>query len=453
MLAFAVMLAEPVTSLVVLAAADERLVGRVVPIGERLRIGRRAESGSEFVLDDKLLSGRHATVKRRDDGVELVDHRSKNGTFVDGERVERVMLRPGAILRLGVQVFEFASAIPEELLPFDASAPGDETHAFVGRSRLLRELVARLDSLGPFQAPVLLVGEAGIGKEASARRLHVASGRTGEFVSLACASTRPETAGRLIFGDPGDDDATLGRGVGGTGIVPAEVGLLIRANHGTLYLDGIDALDLVSQGRLASYLREGAILLPSGDVVPLDVRIVASSEFDLEPLVVDGAFSPPLAKFLSAHVVEPAPLRRRLVDLRDALLHAWAGLTGGRPLEVSATSLEKLVLHDWPENFRELTALLARTLATYGPVEALRSAHLPAKLRERVDIPTADQLRASAVDIQIVPSRDELAGLLERFRGDVAALATFFARDKRQVYRWLKRHDLKLSAYRPAPTP
>jgi DNA-binding NtrC family response regulator len=353
-----------------------------------------------------------------------------------------------------VHVFEFSTTTVDGVaMPFDASVPGDETHALVGRSHELRQLVAHLDALAPGSAPVLFLGEAGVGKEACARRLHVRSGRSGEFVSLACSSTRPETAGRLLFGDPGADDGTLGRGVGGTGIVPPEVALLVRANHGTLYLDGIDALDLVSQGRIASYLREGALLLPSGDLTPLDVRVLASSEFDLEPLVVDGAFSPPLAKFLSTSVAEPAPLRRRRIDLRDALLSAWARLTGGRLLEVSATSLEKLLLHDWPENVRELTGLLGRVLATHGQVEALRSAHLPAKIRERVELSTTDQLRASAVDLQVVPSRDELASLLTRFRGDVATLAAFFARDKRQVYRWLKRHDLKLSAFRPAPSP
>ncbi|MBM4376064.1 MAG: sigma 54-interacting transcriptional regulator [Deltaproteobacteria bacterium] len=444
--------AEP--CLVVLSAGDERLIGRAFPVGERLRIGRRQESGSELVIDDKLLSGKHATVKLREDGYELVDHRSKNGSFVDGVRVERARLGEGAIVRLGVHVFEFSTtSVDGVATAFDASVPGDETHALVGRSRELRQLVAHLDSLAAGSAPVLFLGEVGVGKEACARRLHARSGRPGEFVSLACSSTRPETAGRLLFGDPGGDDVTLARGVGGTGIVPPDVALLVRANHGTLYLDGIDALDLVSQGRMASYLRERALLLPSGDVAPLDVRVLASSEVDLEPLIADGTFSPPLAKFLSASVIEPAPLRRRRIDVRDALLSAWARLTGGRLLEASATSLEKLLLHDWPENVRELTGLLGRVLATHGHVEALRSAHLPSKIRERVELSTTDQLRASAVDLQVVPSRDELAALLTRFRGDVASLAAFFARDKRQVYRWLKRHDLKLSAFRSAPSP
>ncbi len=433
-----------------LQGSDARLVGRLLPLGDVLRIGRRADAGLEVVIDDKLLSGRHATVTRDASGHELVDHHSKNGSFVDGERVERARLREGTVIRLGVHVFQVLGD-DDGLVWQDASVPGDETHALVGRSPRLRRLVETIDARAHGDAPVLFVGEHGTGKEASARRLHARSGRRGEFVSLACNSTTPVTAARLLFGGSSEEHpSALAVGAGGTGIVPRDVGLAVLAHEGTLFLDGVDALDRATQTRLASLVREGRLSLPGNEAASLDVRLVVSSELDLEPLVDDGQFSPELHELLASEVVEVPSLRSRRCDIGDIATHAWARLTGGRPLDVTATAHEKLLLHDWPSNVRELVGLLGRVLATSGPVDVLRSAHLPSKIRERVDQHTVDQLRASAVDIQVVPSRDELAGLLTRFNGDVGAIAHFFARDKRQVYRWLKRHDLKLSSFRVA---
>ncbi|MBM4357690.1 MAG: sigma 54-interacting transcriptional regulator [Deltaproteobacteria bacterium] len=440
-------------SLLVLQGSDARLVGRVVPLGDALRIGRRADADLEVVIDDKLLSGRHATITRDAAGYELVDHRSKNGSFVDGERVERVRLRDGSVIRLGVHVFQVVGEA--DVFGWqDGSVAGDETHALVGRSAHLGRLVQAIDSRAPGSAPLLLVGEHGTGKEACARRLHARSGRRGEFVSLACGSTTPLTAAHLLFGGDGDDAAAaLALGVGGTGIVPRDVGLVVLAHEGTLFLDGVDSLDRATQLRLARLVREGRLSLPGGDAATLDVRLVVSSELDLEPVVEDGQLAPEVFEVLAAETVELPSLRSRRCDIGDIATHAWARLTGGRSLAVTATAHEKLLLHDWPSNVRELVGLLGRVLATVGPVDVLRSAHLPSKIRERVDQHTVDQLRASAVDIQLVPARDELAKLLVRFNGDVASIAHFFARDKRQVYRWLKRHDLKLSQFRVPGSP
>lgn len=439
-------------ALVALQGSDPNLVGRVLPFGEQLRIGRRADGEVELVVDDKLLSGKHASIIRAEGGFEFVDHGSKNGSFVDGQRVERKRLKEGSVIRLGVHVFQVVSATAS-LLWQDASVSGDETHALVGRSAELGRLVDAIDRRSQDAAPVLLVGEFGTGKEAAARRLHARSGRRGEFISLACGSTTPATAARLLFGgEPDDEPSSLPIGASGTTIVPSDVGLAVLAHEGTLYLDGIDALDRAAQVELAALVREGRLSLPGGESTTLDVRLVAGVEVDLDTVVEEGQFSPELRAVFAEDAIELPALRSRRCDIGDIATSAWGKLTGGRPLNVSATAHEKLLNHDWPQNVRELVALLVRVLQSKGPVDVLRSAYLPPKIRDRVELQSIDQLRASAVDIELVPSREELASLLDRYAGDVGVIARFFARDKRQVYRWLKRHDLKLSTFKSGET-
>lgn len=439
-------------SLVVLRGSDERLRGQWFPLGHHLTLGRRPDAGVDLAIDDKLLSGCHASLVRVPGGYELVDHQSKNGSFVDGERVERSRAALGAVLRLGVHVFEVVRG-SGTYEPFDAGAPGDESHALVGRSPALRRLVAAVDALARGGQDVLLVGEHGVGKEAAARRLHAGSARPGPFVAFGCASVIPATAYRMLFGAlepaPSSEQTLRPAPSERTGLPPASgpraASLLEEAHGGTLFLDGVDALDGHGQAALAEYLKardEGR--------TTLDVRLVAGTDVDLDPLVYDGTFSEALLARLQPRTAELPSLRARRTDIPDIVRHAWAALVPRRSLDVSATCLEKLMLHDWPMNVRELVGMLGRVLATAGPVTTLRSAHLPSKIRDRVLLHTVDQLRASAVDIEIVPSREELAELLRRHDGDVATIASFFSRDKRQVYRWLKRHDLKLSAFRPA---
>src|SRR5207249_3923035 len=96
-------------SLVVIQAAADELRDRVIPIGEKLCIGRRAGEGIDLVIDDKLLSSKHATIARAERGYELTDHDSKNGSFVDGGRVDkRERLADGALVRFGVHLFELS---------------------------------------------------------------------------------------------------------------------------------------------------------------------------------------------------------------------------------------------------------------------------------------------------------------------------------------------------------
>ncbi len=425
-----------------LHAADEELRGRVLPLGDKLCIGRRADPAVDFVVDDKLLSGRHATIARVERGYEIVDHHSRNGSFVDGERVEQARLSDGAIIRLGVNLFELTRD-PPAAAPLDATSEGDATGALVGTSFALKKALEAIERLAQEPGPVLLVGEHGTGKEAAARRLHQLAGRSGQFFSADCNALPAAVAGTQLFGDAGGGGDLVGRGMEDTLVVADDLGLWARADGGTLLLDAIDALDTVAQERLARLLS----FTPAEGDQRFEVALVATTEVDLDALVDDGSFSRELYRQLEPRTLEMPPLRARRCDIPRLARHFWHTLAPGRALDFSATCLEKLLLYDWPMNIRELRALMQRLSTAEGDLSTVRSAHLPSEIRDR-GAHTMDQLRASGIMVQVAPSRDDLAMLLQRFDGNIVKLAQFYARDKRQVYKWLKRHDLKISDYR-----
>jgi DNA-binding NtrC family response regulator len=436
------MASEQDRSLVVLHAADQRLRDRVIPIGEELRIGRVAQDGVDLVIDDKLLSGRHATIARAPEakGYELVDHHSRNGSFVDGERVERRKLADGSILRLGVHLFEL-SRTTRELAFIDGSVDGDATGALVGHSAELRATLAALDRVAADPGPAVLVGEHGCGKEAAARRIHHRSARVGPFISADMSSLSSEAAASLLFGDAGGA-RLIATSLNSTLVDDEGFGMLSRAEGGTLLLEAIDALDLGLQKRLLEAIATG------NTSEGIDVRLIATSELDLDALVEDGSFSRELYRLLAPRLVEIPALRSRRCDVPVIARHLWTSFAPGRTLEFSATCLEKLLLYDWPMNVRELGGMMQRLSAMEGELTTIRSAHLPKEIQARVRQPTLDQLRFSGVTVHLIPSRDELSLLLARFDGDVVGVAQFYAKDKRQVYRWLKRHDLKIADFR-----
>ncbi len=426
---------EAARSLVVIQAADDELQGRVIPIGDQLCVGRRAGAGIDLVIDDKLLSSKHATLTRGERGYQLVDHDSKNGSFVDGARVagsER--LADGALVRFGVHLFEL-SRDAGPLRYVDASADGDPSGALVGHSLAVRAVVDALETLAASPGAVLFVGEHGTGKEAAARRVHVLRKKKGEFIAADGSKMRAKQVGAQLFGDV-DGDA-IGLGIGGTVVVGDGRSLLQRAVDGTLLLEAIDALELDVQKRLARAL-EGT-----------GIDLCGTTEVDLDALVEDGSFARELYELMAPRTLELPALRARRCDVPLLARHFWAAFAPGRKLEFSATCLEKLCIYDWPMNVRELRGVVERLAhAEGGAIETLRSAHLPAEIRERGE-KSLDALKFSGISVQLAPSRDQLAKLLERFKGDVLSVAQFYARDKRQVLRWLKRHDLKVADFRP----
>jgi DNA-binding NtrC family response regulator len=423
--------------LTVLYSGDPTMRGRVIPLGDHLVIGRNASEGIDLAVDDKLLSRKHATIKRLGTSqiYEIVDHDSRNGSFVDGVRREKSHLKSGSILRLGVTVFELTC---DDEGRQQAPAIGTDRDAFIGQSVAFRDAFDRLQRAAKGDEPVVFSGEAGTGKTMAAAYLHRESGRDGPLLVIGCGAAGPRLATVDLVGGEDPDDPTSHID-----------GYLASCENGTLLFDEIDLLDPDLQKALLEILRTGKYSeLGEDEEKPVNVRILGSTAANLAAAVDAGAFDRDLYEVLAAHHIEMPSLRDRRSDIPLLAQHFLKLEEPNRKFDWSATFLEKLLLYDWPVNVRELRTIMRRLTMVEEDIRTLRSAHLPKEIRSLTRMPSEDQLRASAIQIHAVPSRGELEKMLVRFRGDVQRLAEHYAKDRRHVYKWLNRHDLSAGDFR-----
>jgi transcriptional regulator with GAF, ATPase, and Fis domain len=418
-----------------LAGATETIMLEREPIA----IGREGHVTGPLALADTEVSRQHAVIARdpAGDAWTIEDHGSRNGTFVDGARIERAPLRDGTVVRVGrtllVQVE--ADVRGDERL----SAPADSL--LVGDSIAALRVHAEIGMVAKQALPVLVLGETGVGKELVAEEIHRRSRRTGAFVPVNCAAIAHELAESELFGH-----------VAGafTGATRASDGLFVAAEGGTLFLDEVGELPLDLQAKLLRALAKGEVrAVGSAAARAVDVRVVAATLRDLDGAVRTDRFRADLLNRLAGWRVTVSPLRARRDDV-IAIAHAFVSRARGPALSVDAA--EALLLHDWPGNVRELERVIAAAVVRAADARAAEIAlpHLPDELSRRLgDRPTAAPAAAPVIaPAGGAPSRDELCTILERMNGNVARVAEHFHRERQQVYRWAKRYDIDLDAYR-----
>ena len=410
-------------ALVTVCTGDQDLSGRLIEL-QPMTIGRGGDVEVDLVVADRLLSRHHATFELDDLGrVHLVDNQSRNGCFVDGARVQRRRLEPGDVVRVGVTVFVVDHDDRMQLPEVRAVGRRDR---LVGCSRAFTQLEEAVDTAAQTGAAVVVTGEAGSGKSLVASEIHLRSRREGSAIALSCRGTTPLAPRDLVGSDDGG-------------------GFFGAAEDGTLILDEVDLLPPELQDVLRIALREGTYRPEGGEERPFTARVVATTSAGLDAAVSAGVFAAELRDLLSQREIELPPLRDRRVDIPLLLRHFLALEEPDRPFDWSATCLEKLLVHHWPKNLRELRQISRRMLLVDDDVVTLRSAHLPQEILAAA--PRTTQT-ASAIPIQTVPSRDELQALLEQHRGDAAKLAEHYKKDRRHIYRWLARHDLSAQPFR-----
>lgn len=431
-------------TLAVLHTPDVDLRDRTIPIGERVSIGRKGGADVDVEIGDRLLSRLHATIECGPQGQTyfINDHDSRNGSFVDGKRIKgRRRLRDGAIVRLGVSVFELSCE--HDLDEITSAEVGDDDERLVGRSEAFRRVITDIERVADSDEPLLIIGEMGTGKSMVARRLHHVAKRGGSMVSVKCGGLPPGLAAASLFGR-----------AEGTPPLPDErrdldgKGLFHAARGGTLLLDELEQLDREVQKLLLSALDTGEYTpLGADNPVAVDTRVVAASSANLEATVDYGDFDQKLYDVFAVNALELPSLRSRRCDVPVLLKHFLSLAAPGRSFDWSPTCLEKMLLYDWPMNIAELRGVVERFALLDDDVSTLRSAHLPKEIRRRYRQITEDALRASAISVQSAPSREELRALLKKFGGDVSFLARYYAKDRLHVNKWLSRHDLEASDY------
>jgi hydrogenase-4 transcriptional activator len=226
----------------------------------------------------------------------------------------------------------------------------------VGADGGLHEVMERVQRVGQTEAPVLVLGETGTGKELIAREIHLGSPRArGPFLKVNCGAIPTELVDSELFGH---EKGSF------TGAVAERRGWFERADGGTLFLDEIGELPAHAQVRLLRVLQDGSFERVGGQrQLHADVRIVAATHRDLGEMVASGRFREDLWYRICVFPIRLPPLRDRMDDL-GALVRHFAARSGerlfGRALVPTAEDLRLLAAYPWPGNVRELGAVVER---------------------------------------------------------------------------------------------
>ncbi len=232
----------------------------------------------------------------------------------------------------------------------------DVSEAIVGAGSGLAEVMRRVDQVAPTDAPVLILGATGSGKEVVARALHERSRREkGPFLRVNCGAIPSELVDSELFGHE--------KGAF-TGAVAQRKGWFERADGGTLFLDEVGELPMAAQVRLLRVLQDGTVQRVGGQgSLTVDVRLVAATHRDMAHMVREGQFRQDLWYRVSVFPIALPSLRERPGDV-PALAEHFAARAGlrlfGRELHLTAADGARLAAWDWPGNVRELAAVIER---------------------------------------------------------------------------------------------
>jgi DNA-binding NtrC family response regulator len=274
--------------------------------------------------------------------------------------VRDVLERPFEIEALLAALQRAATGPRQAVGPTRLPEPGGAAtrrRELIGESAQMRQVRALIQRIAPLPGTVLIEGDTGTGKELVARWLHALSARRGAFVPVNCGAIAPELLESELFGH------TKGAF---TSAHQVREGLFVAARGGTLYLDEISEMPISLEVKLLRVLEEGAIRPVGADQeLPVDVRIVASTQHDLRALVRERRFREDLYFRLNVARVSLPPLRERREDLPVLARHFMDLLSadlGVEPLALDAASIARLHEHDWPGNVRELKNFIERSL-------------------------------------------------------------------------------------------
>src|SRR6186713_1910594 len=251
-----------------------------------------------------------------------------------------------------------------EMIAAVLAAVADDSREMIWRDAAMEHVVKLAQQIAGSEASVLITGESGTGKEVLARYVHTRSARAKRpFISINCAAIPEHLLESELFGHE--------KGAF-TGAIARRIGKFEEATGGTLLLDEISEMDVRLQSKLLRAIQERVIDRVGGTKpVPVDIRIIATSNRNLADAVRDGTFREDLLFRLNVVNLKIPPLRERPADVLElaqffARKYADANGVPARPL--SAEARKTLALHRWPGNVRELENTMHRAvLLTTGP--------------------------------------------------------------------------------------
>jgi DNA-binding NtrC family response regulator len=310
----------------------------------------------------------------------------------------------------------------------------------VGKAPAFRQALARVGLFANSDAPVLLTGETGTGKDLCARLLHgLSKRRNGPFIPVDCGGIPEHLFESELFGHT--------RGAF-TDAHQEQKGLVALAEGGILFLDEVDSLSPALQGKILRLLQERTYRpLGSAHFQSANLRVVAATNRNLDGLVRDKLFREDLYFRLNVLRLHLPPLRQRREDIALLARHFVEELCvmgGARKKVFSPASLRKLEGYKWPGNVRELANTIQRAIFAAEGTQ-ITSAHIDFSSFE-TNVEAASQTFRSAKMVAIEKfEREYLEQLLEKHGGNITRAAIEAGKDRRAFGRLVKKHRIKLT--------
>ena len=279
----------------------------------------------------------------------------------------------------------------------------------VGKSAALRSVLHLVGQVAPTNAPVVITGETGTGKELVARAIHSQSPRRDyPFVAVNCAALPPTLVESELFGHE------KGAFTGATG---RRIGRFELAHRGTILLDEVAELPLDLQAKLLRVLQTGEFeRVGASEPVRVDVRVIAATNRELEDEVEHGRFRSDLYYRLRVFPIHVPPLRERREDiplLVTYLLEKKGAALGKRVERIPREAMAALSTYDWPGNVRELENVIERALIlSRGPALAVGEALGRASIPRGRAAPAREATKGSAPDATLTLAQSERAHIL-----------------------------------------
>lgn len=301
-------------------------------------------------------------------------------------------------------------------------------YGMVGESPVMLALYARLERVMHANAPLLLTGESGVGKELAARAVHLGSSRSsGAFVPVNCGALPQMLIESLLFGH---EKGSF------TGAHERQIGSIEAAHHGTIFLDEIGDLPRSAQASLLRFLQESTVVrVGATREIRIDARVIAATHMDLKEAVRAGRFREDLIYRLNVLNVEIPPLRDRGDDSVLLAEYFFRHTAGGRAPGMRGFSHHALAAirqYSWPGNVRELVNRVQHAMVMCdGPLITAADLQLGMQLSARAN-GTLAHARAGT-------ERGLIEAALERTGNNIAATARELSVSRVTLYRLLKR--------------
>ena len=344
-------------------------------INSFISLGR--DKDNMVFLNDDFVSRRHCRIqKKENEGFVLLDMNSRNGTFLNGNRIFKAVLKNNDRIQIGKKEFTFS---------FERFEPHWNMHTR-SKNETWKKQLDNIPNMAKSQMPVLIYGPSGTGKEMLAKLIHRYSQRsTGPMVSVNCSALSESLVESEFFGHIKGSY---------TGALTSRKGAFVAASGGSLFLDEIGDLPLNLQPKLLRAIEYQEIKPVGSDkTIKTDVRIIAATHQNLSLKIKQNTFRKDLYFRLHVLSVTPPALKDRMEDFEDLLNFFCAEYHTG----FSSMALIMLKQYGWPGNIRELKNTVARAKALY-PGGAITKEQIPSLMDMTPEMHTIQTGRSLATE-------------------------------------------------------